>query len=144
MFLSTMTMAFSLLPLLVLLHLLFTKTNHFFNNLVGSLVHCENVLVNVRACIQWGNFNWNKIHNFDIGGFCKKSRNRSIFVFPCPHFGLYSFCISALRSSQPPLTFFFKRNGISSDTSFERPICKEYLFPEYFQSLHAKKINPIL
>jgi hypothetical protein len=22
--------------------------------------------------IQCGNFNWNKIHNLDIGGFCKK------------------------------------------------------------------------
>jgi hypothetical protein len=120
MFLSTMTMAFSLLPLLVLLHLLFTKTNHFFN----SLVHCENV--NVRACIQCGNFNWNKIHNLDIGGFCKKSRNRLIFDFPCPHFGAYSFCISALGSSQPPLTFFFKWKGMQSDTSFESPLRKEY------------------
>jgi hypothetical protein len=31
--------------------------------------------------IQCGNFNWNKIHNLDMGDFCKKSRNRSIFVF---------------------------------------------------------------
>jgi hypothetical protein len=25
-----------------------------------------------------------------------------------------------------PQLFFFKRKGLSSDTSFERPICKEY------------------
>jgi hypothetical protein len=37
----------------------------------------------------------NKIHNLDIGDFCKKSRNRSIFVFSCPNFGAYGFCISA-------------------------------------------------
>jgi hypothetical protein len=36
------------------------------------------------------------------------------------------FCIAAPGSAQPPPTFFFKRKGISSDTSFERPICKEY------------------
>jgi hypothetical protein len=92
---------------------------------------------------QLGNFNWNKIHNLDIGGFCKKSRNRSIFVFPCPHFGAYNFCISALGSSQQPLTFFFKWKGTPSDTSFESPLHKKYdahLFPEYFQILRAKKI----
>jgi hypothetical protein len=26
-----------------------------------------------------------------MGDFCKKSRNRSIFVFPCPHFGAHGF-----------------------------------------------------
>jgi hypothetical protein len=46
----------------------------------------------------------------DIDDFYKKkSRNRSIIVFPCPHFGTYSFCISALGSAQPPLTFFFQK-----------------------------------
>jgi hypothetical protein len=34
--------------------------------------------------IQGGNFNWNKIHNTEIGNVCKKYRNRSIFSFPCP------------------------------------------------------------
>jgi hypothetical protein len=38
--------------------------------------------------IQCGNFEWNKIHNLDVGSFCKKSQNRSIFVFLCPHFGV--------------------------------------------------------
>jgi hypothetical protein len=76
--------------------------------------------------IQCGNFNWNKIHNLDIGDFCKKSRNRSIFVFPCPYFGAYGFSISAPGSSQPPLTFFFKWTGMPSDISFESPLRKEY------------------
>jgi hypothetical protein len=76
--------------------------------------------------IQGGNFNWYKIHNLEIGHFCKKYRNRSIFLFLCPHFDAYGFCISAPGRAQPPPTFFFKRKGISSDTSFERPICKEY------------------
>jgi hypothetical protein len=58
--------------------------------------------------IQCGNFNWNKIHKSDIGDFCKKSRNRLTFVFPCPHFGAYGFCISGPGSVQPPLTFFFQ------------------------------------
>jgi hypothetical protein len=51
--------------------------------------------------IQCGNFKWNKYHNLDIGNFCKKIRNRSIFVFPCPHFGVYGFCISVPGSQQP-------------------------------------------
>jgi hypothetical protein len=55
---------------------------------------------------QCGNFNWNKIHNLDIGDFCKTSRNRSIFIFHYSHFGAYGFCISAPGSAQPPLTFF--------------------------------------
>jgi hypothetical protein len=74
--------------------------------------------------IQGGNFNWNKIHNLEIGDFCKKYRNMLIFIFPCPHFDAYGFCISAPGSAQPSQLFFFKRKGISSDTSFERPICK--------------------
>jgi hypothetical protein len=40
----------------------------------------------------------------DIGGFCKKYRNRSIFVFSCPHFGAYGYCISPPGSAQPLLT----------------------------------------
>jgi hypothetical protein len=46
-----------------------------------------------------------KIHYLDIGCFCKKSRNMSIFVFPCQHFGAYGFYISP--PTQPPLFFFF-------------------------------------
>jgi hypothetical protein len=61
--------------------------------------------------IQCGNFNWNKIYNLDMCQFCKKSRNRSIFVFSCPHFGVVGFCVSASGSSQPPLTFFFLMEG---------------------------------
>jgi hypothetical protein len=41
-----------------------------------------------------------------MGGFCKKSRNRSILVFPCPHFGVYGFRISPSGNAQPSLTFF--------------------------------------
>jgi hypothetical protein len=78
-----------------------------------------------------------KIHNLDIGNFCKKSQNRSIFVFPCPHFGVYGFCLSASGSSQSPLTFFFQmiprlKDYLARNTT-------HYLFPEYFQSLRAKK-----
>jgi hypothetical protein len=58
--------------------------------------------------------------------FIKKSRNRSIFVFPCPHFGVYGFCIYPPVTAQPPLTFFFKYKGIPSDTSFESPLRKKY------------------
>jgi hypothetical protein len=61
-----------------------------------------------RTSIQGGNFNWNKIHNLEIGDFCKKYRNMSIFIFPCPHFDAYRFCISAPGSTQPPPTFFFQ------------------------------------
>jgi hypothetical protein len=61
--------------------------------------------------IQGGNFIWNKSHNLEIGNFCKKSRNRSIFIFPCPHFDAYGFCISAPGSAQPPPTFFFQMEG---------------------------------
>jgi hypothetical protein len=58
--------------------------------------------------IQCGNFNWNKVHNLDIGDSCKKSRNRSIFVFPCPYFGAYSFCISgSWKLATTPNFFFF-------------------------------------
>jgi hypothetical protein len=96
--------------------------------------------------IQCGNFNWNKIHNLDIGGFCKKSQNRSIFVFPCPHFSAYGFCISPPGSAQPPLTFFVKWKGTQGvrqvtpclKAHFARN-ATHYLFPEYFQSLRAKK-----
>jgi hypothetical protein len=34
--------------------------------------------------------------------------NRWVFVFPCLHFGAYSFCISPPGRAQPPLTFFFQ------------------------------------
>jgi hypothetical protein len=53
-----------------------------------------------------------------MGDFCKKSRNRSIFVFSCPHFGAYGFCISPPGSAQPPLTFFFKCKGIDLFRNF--------------------------
>jgi hypothetical protein len=43
-----------------------------------------------------------------IGDFCKKSRSRSIFVFPCLHFGAYGFCISSPGNAQRPLNFFFQ------------------------------------
>jgi hypothetical protein len=43
--------------------------------------------------------------------FVKKSRNRSTFVFSCPHFGVVGFCVSASGSSEPPLTFFLLMEG---------------------------------
>jgi hypothetical protein len=72
------------------------------SNKIGIELH------NKPQNIQCGNFNWNKIHNLDMGDFCKKSRNRSIFVFPCLYFGAYGFCICPPGSAQPPLTFFFQ------------------------------------
>jgi hypothetical protein len=89
--------------------------------------------------VQGGNFNWNKIHNLEIGNFCKKSRNRSIFIFPCPHFDAYGFCISAPGSAQPPPTFFFKWKDMSSLKDHFARNTTHYLFPRYFQNLRAKK-----
>jgi hypothetical protein len=104
-------------------------------------------LSRARRTIQCGNCNncnnWNKVHNLDIGNFCKKSRNRSIFVFPYPHFGVYGFCLSASGSSQPPLTLFFSNGRVLQVTPrlkgyFVRNTT-HYLFLEYFESLRAKK-----
>jgi hypothetical protein len=78
-----------------------------------------------------------------MGDFCKKSRNRSIFVFPCLHFGAYRFCISPPGSAQPP--FFLKCKGYTLYQVSPRlkgylaGNTTHYLFPEYFQSLRAKK-----
>jgi hypothetical protein len=91
---------------------------------------------------QCGNFNWNQIHNLDIGSFCKKFRNRSTFVFPCPHFGAYGFCISPPGSAQPPLTFFSNRRVRQVTPCLKAHFTRNathYLFPEYFQSLRVKK-----
>jgi hypothetical protein len=123
----------------IVLKKLHLRINYRFKYIPHSVRHP------VYCIIQRGNFNWNKIRNVDIGDFCKKSRNRSIFVFSCPHFGAYCFCLSAPISAQPPV-FFFKCKGMSSDTSFERPLRKEYeynklLLPGYLQSLRAKKIK---
>jgi hypothetical protein len=82
-----------------------------FDNSSRSIDNLQSFL----SYIQGGNLNWNKNHNLKIGNFCKKSRNRSIFIFPSPHFDAYCFCISASGSAQPPPTFFFKWKGMSSD-----------------------------
>jgi hypothetical protein len=55
-----------------------------------------------------GNFNKNKIRNLDMVDFCKKIPNRSIIVFPRPHFDAYGFYLSVPGSEQPPITFFFQ------------------------------------
>jgi hypothetical protein len=89
--------------------------------------------------IQCGNFiNWNKIHNLDMGDFCKKSRNRSTFVFLCPQFGAYGFCISAPGSAQPPLTFFSNVTVCQVTPRLKGYFAintAHYLLPEYVQSL---------
>jgi hypothetical protein len=84
--------------------------------------------------IQGGNFNWNKIHNLEIGNFCQKSRNRSIFIFLCPHFDAYGFCLPAPGSVQPP-QFFFSNGRVCQVTPrlkdhFARNTM-HYLFPRY-------------
>jgi hypothetical protein len=79
------------------------NNNHLLNS-VGE----NKITLNV----QGGNFNWNKIHNLEIGNFCKKFRNRSIFIFPCPHFDAYGFCTSAPGSAQLPPTFFFSNGRV--------------------------------
>jgi hypothetical protein len=84
----------------------------------------------------------------EIGDFCKKYLNRSIFIFPCPYFDAYGFCISAPGSAQPAPTFFFSNVRVYQVTTclkgqFVR-ITTHYLFLEYFQSLRAKKQKPIL
>jgi hypothetical protein len=63
-------------------------------------------------CIYKQCGNWNKIHNLDIGDFCKENPETSQFLFflahILTHFEAYGFCISAPGSLQPPQTFFFK------------------------------------
>jgi hypothetical protein len=94
--------------------------------------------------IQCGNFNWNKIRNLDMGNFLKKSRNKSIIVFPCPHFGVYGFCLSASGSAQPPLTFFFSNIRVCQVLShLKGHILKNttlYLFPEFKACVPKKKL----
>jgi hypothetical protein len=115
-----------------------------FNHRCNSFhVNCQDLSC-VHRDIQCGNFNWNKIHNLDIGGFCKKSRNMSIFVFSCTHFGAYGFSISAPGSSEPPLTFFFKWKGTPSHTSFENPpqgIQRNIYFLNIFKAYVLKNKN---
>jgi hypothetical protein len=123
----------------------FSLQDQILMNEKQKMSKCCEILQKKRFIIQRGNFNWNKIHNLDIGDFCKKSRNRSIFVFSCPHFGAYGFCISPPGSAQAPLTFFFFNVRVCEVTPrlkghFARNTT-HYLFPEYFQKLHAKKIK---
>jgi hypothetical protein len=77
--------------------------------------------------------------NFDIGDFCKKFRNKSIFIFPCPHLGVYGFCIYILPEERNHPKLFFSNVRVCQVTPrlkphFARNIM-HYLFPEYFQSL---------
>jgi hypothetical protein len=39
------------------------------------------IVCNVNTSIQGGNFNWNKIHNLEIGNFCKKIPKQVDFYF---------------------------------------------------------------
>jgi hypothetical protein len=74
--------------------------------------------------MQCANFNRNKMPNFDIGDFCKKSRNRSIFCFSLPTFWRIWFLYICFRKCS--ITPFFKCKGMSSNISFERPLPREY------------------
>jgi hypothetical protein len=56
----------------------------------------------------------------------------------------YCFCLSAFGSAQLPLTFFFQRKDMSSDTSFERPHRKEYKALKIFKAYVLKKLKSIL
>jgi hypothetical protein len=61
------------------------------------------------------------------GDFCKNTETGQ-FLFFLAHIlthMVFAYLLSEVRN-HPQLFFFFKRKGISSDTSFERPICKEY------------------
>jgi hypothetical protein len=93
---------------------------------VKKVSHVLVQMTQMSKLIQGRNFNWNKIHNLEIGDFCKKYRNRSIFIFPCLHFDVMVFAYLLPEVRNHPQLFFFKRKGISSDTSFERPIWKDY------------------
>jgi hypothetical protein len=77
-----------------------------------------------------------------MSDFCKKSRNRSIVVFPGLHFGAYGFCISPPGRTQPSLTFFLNVRVYQVTPRLKGHFARNtthYLFPEYFQSLRAKK-----
>jgi hypothetical protein len=106
--------------------------NHFESpNMVSSLDLCSQGRL-TNFCIQCGNFNWNKIHNLDIGNFCKKSRNRSIFCFSLPTFWRIWFLRICSQKFATTPNFFFQMEGYARNTT-------HYLFPEYFQSLRTKK-----
>jgi hypothetical protein len=62
---------------------------------------------------QCGNFKWNKIRNLDTGDFCKKSRNRSIIVYPCSHFGAYVFFFLHIVMK---VALFYTQNRSESST----------------------------
>jgi hypothetical protein len=74
--------------------------------------YIQRVQENYKGKIQCGNFNWNKIHNLDIGDFRKQSRNRSIFVFPCPHFGGFWFLHISSRKCATTHNFFFSNGRV--------------------------------
>jgi hypothetical protein len=46
--------------------------------------------------------------NLVMGDFCKKSRNRSIIVFPCPHFDAYLIYFKFLAKHVSPRRAFSK------------------------------------
>jgi hypothetical protein len=97
----------------------------------------ELVLLNLLILIypECRNFNWNKIHNLDIGDFCKNPETGRLLFFHA-HNSAYMVFFPAPGSAQPPLTFFFQM--------FERSLARNtthYMLPEYFQSLPAKKIE---
>jgi hypothetical protein len=89
--------------------------------------------------IQIGNFKWNKIHNLDIGTFCKKIPKQVDFCFSLPTFWRIWFLHICSRKFATPLTYFFKWKGMPSDTSFERLLVKEYNAP--FVSLIFSKLT---
>jgi hypothetical protein len=85
--------------------------------------------------MQCGNFNWTKIRNLAIGDFRKKSRNESIIIFPCPHFGAYGFGLCAAEFAQPPLTFFSNVRVCQVTPRLKSHFSRNrthYLFFEYF------------
>jgi hypothetical protein len=44
-------------------------SNYFYNDMRISTVSTD--LISLQSTIQGGNFNWNKIHNLEIGIFVK-------------------------------------------------------------------------
>jgi hypothetical protein len=90
--------------------------------------------------IQCGNFEWNKIHNLDVGSFVKNPKTGR-FLFFLAHILAYRVSAYLLPEVRNTPNFFFSNGRVSmpSDTSFERLLIKEYNAP--FVSLIFSKLT---
>jgi hypothetical protein len=95
-----------------------------------------------RTSVQGGNFNWNKIHNLEIGDFCKNTETGQ-FLFFLAHILTHMVFGYLLLKVRNHSQLFFSNVKVYQVTprlkgQFVRNTT-QYLFFEYFQSLRAKK-----